>query len=162
MIFVTVGTQFPFDRLVKAVDEWAGKAGRGDVFAQVGPSQYSPHSIQKKPFISPVDFAKCTAEAALIVSHAGMGSILTAMEVGKPIIVMPRLASLGEHRNDHQLSTAIRFREIGSINVAMNERELIELLDVSMAFDRKEKISPYASSELISCISRFIESKARE
>ena len=38
MIFVTVGTQLAFDRMIKAVDEWAGARGRTDVFAQVGPA----------------------------------------------------------------------------------------------------------------------------
>jgi hypothetical protein len=33
MIFVTVGTQGQFDRLIRTVDEWAGGHGRTDVFA---------------------------------------------------------------------------------------------------------------------------------
>ena len=46
--------------------------------------------------------------AAAIVAHAGMGTILTALETGKRLLVMPRRAALGEHRNDHQLATVSR------------------------------------------------------
>ena len=55
-----------------------------------------------------------------------MGSIITALELGKRIIVMPRRADLGEHRSDHQVATAKRFAEQGRIEVAFNERELLE------------------------------------
>ena len=45
MIFVTVGTQGPFDRLVRAVDKWAGMRARADIFAQTGPSDYQSEHI---------------------------------------------------------------------------------------------------------------------
>ena len=58
MIFVTVGTQVHFDRLIRTVDEWAGVRGRSDVFAQIGPSNYRAQHIQTKPFIDPTEFRK--------------------------------------------------------------------------------------------------------
>ena len=50
MIFVTVGTQLPFDRLIRAVDNWAKAAGRRDVFAQIGPASYRPLHIDSADF----------------------------------------------------------------------------------------------------------------
>ena len=113
MIFVTVGTQGQFDRLIRTVDEWAGLRGRTDVFAQTGPSDYRPEHIRSKPFIDPTEFRKHVESASLVIAHAGMGSIITALEFGKHIIVMPRRADLGEHRNDHQVATAKRFAATG-------------------------------------------------
>ena len=153
MIFVTVGTQLPFDRLVRAVDDWARSRERSDVFAQIGPGEYVPASFRSKPFLSPDEFAQCCAESSAIVAHAGMGSLLTALELRKPIIVMPRRAALHEHRNDHQLATAERFRSTGGVTVADDEAELgqrLDALDESAAGG--EGLGPHASASLIAAV----------
>lgn len=130
MIFVTVGSQMPFDRLVRAVDNWAGRTGRTDVFAQIGPRGHQPRNCQHENLLDPARFKAVLREASLVVAHAGMGSIITALEHGKPILVMPRRGDLAETRNDHQVATAKRFREIGAVLVAMDENELLSRLDV--------------------------------
>lgn len=156
MIFVTVGTQLPFDRLVSVVDAWAGRTSRRDVLAQIGPSNLRPQFIEYRPFFSPAEFSQHFAAAELVIAHAGMGSIIGAMTQGKPILVMPRSASLHEHRNDHQISTARHFRELGRILVAMDEREL----DVQLSrVERIPTASPtgrYASSELLAAVRAFL------
>lgn len=128
MIFVTVGGQLPFDRLVHAVDAWAASEGRGDVFAQIGGSEHPPEHIEWARFLSPPDFRQKAASADTIVAHAGMGSILTALELQKPIVVMPRRAGLGEHRNDHQLATVRHLGTDVGIVVADDEDALISRL----------------------------------
>ena len=84
-------------------------------------------------------------------------SIITALELGKRIIVMPRQASLGEHRNDHQVATAKKFAQQGRIEVAFNEPELIDKLDHQEAFDGVDRLSSQASQYLIESIRTFIE-----
>jgi UDP-N-acetylglucosamine transferase subunit ALG13 len=157
MIFATVGTQGQFDRLIRAVDEWAGAHRRDDVFAQTGPSDYHAEHIRTERFIDPTEFRTRVEAASLVISHAGMGSIITALELGKRIIVMPRRASLGEHRNDHQLATAKRFAEQGRIMVALTEQELVDKLDFVQVLDETERLSTQASPRLISTIRDFIE-----
>lgn len=157
MIFVTVGTQLQFDRLVRTVDEWAGKHGRTDVFAQIGPSNYHYEHIGTERFIDPTEFRKRVESASLVIAHAGMGSIITALELGKRIIVMPRRAALGEQRNDHQLATARKFSEQGRIEVAFDERELLDKLDHLEAVDEAHQLSAQASQDLISSIRTFIK-----
>ena len=158
MIFVTVGTQGQFDRLIRTVDEWAGSHGRADVFAQTGPSDYFPERIRAERFIDATEFRRRVEAASLVISHAGMGSIITALELGKRIIVMPRRASLGEHRNDHQLATARRFAEQGRVVVAFTEQELVERLDRFQVSHEAERLGEHASPSLISAIRTFIES----
>lgn len=157
MIFATVGTQGQFDRLIRTVDEWAGAHKTTDVFAQTGPSDYHSEHIRTERFIDPIEFRNRVEAASLVVSHAGMGSIITALELGKRVIVMPRRASLGEHRNDHQLATAKRFAEQGRIIVAFTEQELVDKLDHLQIFAQTERLSAQASPRLISTIRSFIE-----
>lgn len=129
MIFVTVGAQMAFDRLIRAVDQWAGLSGHGDVFAQTGMGGYQPLHLRHERFLEPARFRSVFREATLIVAHAGMGSIITALDLAKPILVMPRRGDLAETRNDHQIATARRFATLGAVHVAMDEKELAARLD---------------------------------
>lgn len=156
MIFVTVGTQVPFDRLVRGVDAWASARGRRDVFAQTGASAWRPAHIEHAPFLDPEDFRRRFDAADAIVAHAGMGSIITALEMGKPILVMPRLSSLGEHRNDHQVATAKRFLELGSVAVAFEEAELAARLDGLGSLEGGRRIGATASPRLLAVLREFI------
>lgn len=156
MIFVTVGTQLPFDRMIAAVDAWAGARGARDVFAQIGPTEYRPRHIAFAPFISPAECRQRMRDADAIVAHAGMGTILSALQLGKPLLVMPRLASLGEHRNEHQSATARRFEDLGLVAIATGADELAARLDEIDALNAQDRISPYASDRLISALSSFI------
>lgn len=160
MIFVSVGSQMPFDRLIGAVDAWAGARGRRDVFAQVGPTDLRPRHIEWAPFIEPAEFRERVRACSAMVAHAGMGSILTAMEFGKPILVMPRRGALMETRNDHQVATARRFLAMGRIRVAMDESELPGLLDDLVAGSgvgvSASTIGRHASAELLAAVRAFI------
>ena len=129
VIFVTVGGQLPFDRLVHAVDRWAMRQESANVFAQIGASDHPPAHVQWENFISPDEFEQKARQAEVLVAHAGMGSILTAFELGKPIIVMPRRAHLGEHRNDHQWATVKNLGGHSGITVVNDEDALLRELD---------------------------------
>lgn len=159
MIFVTVGTQGRFDRLIRAIDEWAGMHGRADIFAQTGPSDFRPKHIRSAPFIGADEFRRHVEVTSLVVAHAGMGSIITALELGKRILVMPRRADLGEHRNDHQIATAQRLSLQGRILIAMDQQELYEKLDQLQSPTNLERLSVEASPDLICAIRMFIETK---
>src|SRR4051812_40285187 len=110
-----------FDRLVTTVDRWAGHRGRGDVVAQIGQTTYRPSNMKWTAFLSPDEFARHIEQASAIVAHAGTGSILTALERGKPIVIFPRRASLGETRSDHQVATAQKFLRFASVFPAFDE-----------------------------------------
>ncbi len=160
MIFVTVGAQLPFDRLVKTVDDWAEERNIPDVFAQTGKSSYHPKWIQAANFLPPDEYEKKIQAADFIVGHAGMGTIITAMEHSKPLIVMPRQAVLGEHRNEHQLATLKRFCSLQNIYAASDESELTQRLDC--LFNNRKIIKTgcnvsAVSLKLIDIIQNFIE-----
>jgi UDP-N-acetylglucosamine transferase subunit ALG13 len=159
MIFVTVGSQEPFDRLIGAVDEWARLRARGDVFAQIASSKLQPGHIEFTQFIEPSEFTRIMEEARLIVAHAGMGSIISALELGKPIVVMPRRGDFRETRNDHQVATAERFGEQNRIIVALNEQDLPAKLDYALTLGDTDRIHAQASPRLIATIRAFFEGR---
>lgn len=149
MIFVTVGTQLPFDRLVSAVDRWAATQAGLDVFAQVGPARERPRHLPHADFLTPARANTLMREATLIVAHAGMGTVLTALELRKPIVIMPRLASLGEHRNEHQMATARWLQGRSGVHVAWDEAGLLELLDHRNALPGGEAFASVATGPLV-------------
>ena len=124
MIFVTVGTQLPFERLIKAMDEWAEAHPDTDIFAQVGDTEYVPKNMKYAAKLTPREYAEAFAKSKIVVSHAGMGTIISGLENAKPMILMPRLKAFGEHRNDHQLGTARKFCHYSQISIVNSSEEL--------------------------------------
>lgn len=136
VIFLTIGTHEPFDRLVRAFDEWCATTG-ADLrpFGQITeprPAGYRPQHFQWVARLSPRDYAATIARADIIVSHAGMGSILTSLHVGKPIVVMPRRGHLRETRNDHQYATVRMLGDRPGIHVAEDESQLAGAIDAAL------------------------------
>jgi UDP-N-acetylglucosamine transferase subunit ALG13 len=156
MIFVTVGHQMPFDRLIRAMDEWATTEARTDVFAQVGRSAYQPRAIRATQFLSPAEFERWMDEASAVVAHAGTGTIIAALQRGKPLLVLPRLAKHGETRNDHQIPTARHFADAGLVLAANDELELPARLRELKAFRPRGTIAGSASPELIERLRAFV------
>ena len=156
MIFVTVGHQMPFDRLIRAMDEWAVSLARLDVVAQVGRSDYQPKVIRATPFLSPHEFDQHMNDASAVVAHAGTGTIIAALERGKPLLVLPRMSKFGETRNDHQVPTARHFADAGYVLAAGDERELPRRMLELENFEPRAMISGTASPELIARLRAFI------
>ncbi len=154
-ILVTVGAQMPFDRMVGAVDRWARERGRKDVFAQVADTESPPTYVPFVRFLSPDEYRRRVEESSLVVAHAGMGSILTALELGKPLLIMPRRGDLRETRNDHQVATAKRLVERFQVAVALDAAELVSKLDDSASIHPERPISKVASSRLLAVIREF-------
>lgn len=158
MIFVTVGSQLPFDRLIQAVDHWCAENKSIAVFAQIGISNYAPEHIDFCQTMTPDIYHEHLQKADLIIAHAGMGTIISALELGKPLLLMPRLTSQGEHRNDHQLATAKHFAHLSNVTVVNNETELLAVISPLIAkkivysSDLETSVAP----SLINAIKEFV------
>lgn len=137
MIFLTIGTHEPFDRLVRAMDAWCATQETGlQVFGQITAPRAGAHQPQHFEWVAkldPSDYDARVAAADLLVAHAGMGSILTALRHGKPIVVMPRRGHLHETRNDHQFVTAQMLRDRPGIHVAEDETQLGPVLERALS-----------------------------
>ena len=162
MIFVTVGAQMPFDRLVRNVDAWSATRGGTGIFAQIGDTSWRPGHMEWTPQLSPCDYRQRLYEADAVVTHAGMGTILTALEFGKPVLVMPRRGDLLETRNDHQVGTAAAFAEAGLVAVAWNERQLPHALEHLQDIAAPTRAGSHASVRLLTALHRFIHGDSEQ
>lgn len=159
MILVTVGLQGPFDRLIRAVDEWSALRNCAEVFAQIGKAKYVPQHMRFTDFVDPFEFKDLVERARLVVAHAGIGSIISALEAGKPIVVMPRRAGFREQRNDHQVATTKYFEAQGRVIAAYQEQSLATRLDYGLTLETSPRISSKASPQLISTIRSFLDNE---
>jgi len=144
MIFLTVGSMFTFDRLVRAVDEAAGRAAVFDeVFAQVGIGGYRPRNMKFAETLEREVYREYVAKSKAMIGHAGMGTILMALDAGRPLLVMPRLKRFGEIVNDHQVATAERFASNGYVLEAADERQIeAKLAQLKTFVPRARKANP--------------------
>jgi UDP-N-acetylglucosamine transferase subunit ALG13 len=102
VILVTVGmhTQ-PFDRLIKEMDKIAATMEE-QVVMQIGHATYTPRNAQYFRFTTGEEMLRLYQEARVVVAHGG-ASAAEILRAGTPLIAVPRLASLGEHIDDHQV-----------------------------------------------------------
>lgn len=155
MIFVTVGTQFPFDRLVRCVDEWADRH-KIEVVAQIGDGKYQPIHARWESFMNTDVFMQTLQAADLIISHAGMGNIITALDNEKPIIVMNRQSELGEHRNNHQGEGLAWMARLPGLYTARTCTELLQLLDNRENLHSASQVATEQRQQLIDFLNRAI------
>lgn len=156
MIFLSVGTQFNFDRLVKAIDQAVGNGLIAEeIFAQIGPAEYIPQNFQYVETLTKEDYEDKLSQATAIISHAGMGSITTALKYNKPLLVMPRIKKYGELVNDHQLDTAEKFEHLGHVLAAYSIDQLPEKIEQLKNFKPTPRTPD--PEKLISTISDYLD-----
>ncbi len=159
MILLTVGTQLPFDRLVRLVDEWAGLHPEVEVFAQIASGNYIPGHMGYVDYMKEHQYAEVFQKAEVILAHAAMGSVISSLIASKPVIAFPRKASLGEHRNEHQLATCRKITQLKGCYVAYEQEELFATLN-KMSSLEGGSIAPYANDDLLETIDNFIATAA--
>jgi UDP-N-acetylglucosamine transferase subunit ALG13 len=158
VIFVTIGSVFPFDRMIRAADQWAAANPEAETYAQIGDGRYEPRHM---PWIRRLDqdaFLAAMSRARLLVAHAGMGSVITAGQLGKPIVILPRLLDRGEHNTNHQVDTANWLKDRPGIYVATDEAALPGVIEVALArpADKLETLPPHAPSDFTARIRKAI------
>ncbi len=146
----------PFDRLVQTVDDWAANHTDTQCFAQIGPGGWRPRHMEWVEFLSPPVYREKLENASLVVAHAGMGTILSALDLGKRLIVLPRLGRLRETRNDHQVATAKRLEAMGLVVHAADETQLLAQLADPDTIEPRRSASPFASHQLLDAVRDFV------
>lgn len=108
MIFVTIGTQkFPFDRLLKKIDELIESGFIEEkVIAQIGSSAYCPRFYEYTNYIKERRFSELLAKSRIIITHGGVGTITKGLTMHKKVLIVPRLKKYNEHVDDHQIEIA--------------------------------------------------------
>jgi beta-1,4-N-acetylglucosaminyltransferase len=132
LIFVTVGGMHAFERLVREMNRIADELDE-QVVMQIGSTDYEPKNCDYFKFMAANEIEELYARARVVVCHAGIGSILTAMQYNKPLILVPRMKRYGEHIDDHQTEIA---REIESRGITVvydigNLKSAVKNVDMS-------------------------------
>lgn len=153
MIFVTVGTnEARFERLVRAV---AALPNDEPFVIQHGHSPAIP-----RPNCELVDFLPYEAmvetmrSARVVVTHAGVGSVMVALSNGKRPVVVPRRKALGEAVDDHQLQLGRRFAQAGFVTLVETQPALAE----AVGQDDWTATLPNETSALADELRDFLES----
>ncbi|RYY87078.1 MAG: hypothetical protein EOO15_12915 [Chitinophagaceae bacterium] len=159
-VFVTIGSQEPFARLLTLIDELAPEFPELQFIAQTTPGHpFEGRHMETLSFIPPAAFRQHLVDADLVVCHAGIGTILNVLELEKPLIVFPRLARYHETRDDHQVATAKAFVAQGYLHMAENGEELRN--KISEFLEKKSlptgaRITSSASAGLLESLDAFI------
>lgn len=138
MILVTIGTNDKrFDRLLKTVEQ-AVKAGviRDQVVVQAGFTAYESSCMEVHDYFDQETFDRMLDEADLVITHGGVGTIMTALKKGKVILAAARLQKYHEHVNDHQIQLLESFDEKGYL-IYMRDLE-----QFSVYYERAKEFRP--------------------
>lgn len=132
MIVATVGTHAqPFPRFFTFVER-ARDLGH-EVFLQYGYNPPPRGLSDAVAFLPYADFLRQLHRADAVLTHAGVGSVLSARRAGHVPVVVPRLARHGEHVDDHQKDLACRLTEEGHLFMVTNPDKLGDALARSVA-----------------------------
>ena len=158
MILLSVGTQLPFDRFVRYVDDWAYKNPGVEILAQMADGAYIPKHMQYVDYLNEEKYSSAFNRASVVLSHAGMGTVINSLIASKPVVIFPRKASLGEHRNEHQLATCSKLASLKGCYIAYEPEKLFQTLD-ELSTLQGGSIGPFANNDLLRTIDHFISSQ---
>ena len=156
-IFVTVGSgKIPFNRLIEKVDIAIERGTMPfPVFAQTGAATYQPKHFLYTPYLPKEQFDEKVRNCEVLVTHGGVGSIMSAIYEGKPVVVCPRLGTMGENVDDHQIEIAETFVRENLVMICRDEDDLGEIVERS----RNHKFEQYKSGNqyAVQLINRFLQ-----
>lgn len=159
MILVTLGTQDKaFTRLLKCIDNAIEKGIIKDkVVVQAGytKQKYQSKNMEMFDLIDRDEFTKLVKECDYLITHGGVGSILTGLKNNKKVIVCPRLFKYHEHMNDHQVQIVNEFAKAGYIIPFNDGDDLEDAIKKLPNFKPKKYISN--TDNLVEMITDFID-----
>ena len=157
MILVMLGTQNnSFHRLLEEIDELVKKGIINDeIIVQAGYTKYNSKNMKILGLMPKEELEKYQEKADLIITHGGVGSIISSIEKGKKVIAVPRLHEYQEHVNNHQIEIVKKYS---------NENLIIgckQVSDLEKAIKKVKKFTPKkferSNSKMLEIIKRFID-----
>lgn len=157
MVLVLLGTQQnDFSRLLKEIEKLMEKGIiKEEVIAQVGITKYPSTKMKQFDLIPKEEIEELKKQASYIITHGGVGSIVSSIKLGKKVIAVPRLQKYGEHVNDHQIQIVENFQKQGYIMSAHPLDNLEEVISKIEKFETKTYVSN--TNKMISIIENYIE-----
>ena len=156
MILVTLGTQDkPFTRLLEQIEKEIELGHiKEEVVVQAGCTKFTSKYMKIFDLIPVNEFNDLIKKCDILITHGGVGSILTGLKNNKKIIGVARLKAYGEHTNDHQLQLLESFDDSGYIMYLKDLNNLNDLLKKAKTFKPKKYQSN--TNTMIKIIKDFI------
>ena len=157
MILVTLGTQDKnFVRLLEKIDQLINNGLIKDkVIVQAGFTKYNSENMDIFDLIPQDEFNDLMDRADIIITHGGVGNIISALEKNKKVIAVPRLAKYGEHINDHQTQIIAKFNALGYIIGLQDVDELDDAVKQIKKFKPKKFV--HDNSKMLNLVSELID-----
>ena len=157
MILVTLGTQDKtFVRLLEKINQLIDQGLIKDkVIVQAGFTKYNSDNMEIFDLIPQDEFNSLMAQADLIITHGGVGNIISALEKNKKVIAVPRLSKYGEHINDHQTQIIAKFNDLGYIIGLQDVDELDRAIKEVKKFKPKKFV--HDNSKMLNLVSKLID-----
>lgn len=157
MILVLLGTQNnSFYRLLEEIEKNI-KDGtiKEEVIVQAGYTKFQSYRMRIIDLMSKEQLEQFQDEADLIITHGGVGSIISSIEKGKKVIAVPRIHEYGEHVNNHQKEIVKDFNDKGYIIGVEKVEDLKQAIIKSKNFEPK-KYQPN-NEKMLKIIEEFID-----
>lgn len=157
MTLVILGTQDKtFERMLEGIEKQIKKGNLNDeVIVQAGSTKFESENMQIFDLIPMNKFNNLIKTADLIITHGGVGSILSGLRNNKKVIAIPRLAEYGEHENNHQLEIIEEFTKMGYILSCKEMKDLGKVLKKVNDFEPKKYKSN--NNKMIKLIENYID-----
>ena len=157
MILVTLGTQDKtFVRLLEKINQLIDQGLIKDkVIVQAGFTKYNSDNMEIFDLIPQDEFDSLMAQADLIITHGGVGNIISALEKNKKVIAVPRLSKYGEHINDHQTQIIAKFNDLGYIIGLQDVDELDKAIKEVKKFKPQKFV--HDNSKMLNLVSKLID-----
>ena len=145
MILVTLGTNDKsFKRLLEAIHHAMQEhLIEDEVIVQAGYTKYQDDHMEIHDYFDHEEFETYLEKADLIITHGGVGTIMTALQKGKKVLAAARLAAYQEHVNDHQTQILEAFDEAGYLIYMKDLKDLKPYFERLKNFEPK----PYVSNQ---------------
>lgn len=153
-LFLTVGSMLPFDRLTQALDDWAAAHPDCEVFGQIGQGGRPARHMATVAMLSPAEYRQRLVWADVLVSHVGMGTVIAAAELGRPLVLMPRDPGRGEVTSEHQQACARWLKLRPGVVVVNDAQELAAALERRQDLGMPAPVAP-VSERLLSALRDF-------
>ena len=157
MILVVLGTQDKrFERLLNVVEQAIDQGLiKEEVKVQAGCTAYESSKMNVVDYVDMTTFEQWMKDCRLLITHGGVGTIMSALRNKKPVIACARLAKYGEHHNDHQCEIIETFYEKGYLIPLRDGQSLKEVLSAAENFVVPEVESN--NHKMIELLSNYLE-----
>lgn len=158
MILVLLGTQNnSFKRLLNEIENNIKNGNiKDEVLVQAGFTKFNSQYMEIFDFVSGEKLENLIEDAKYIITHGGVGSILSSIKRGKKVIAVPRMEMYDEHVNNHQVDIINKFNEEGHIIGITGVEELSKAIKKINEFKPKPYISN--GTKLINIVEDYIDS----